>query len=116
MEQKVLEFIAQNQLIKKNTHVLVGVSGGPDSLALLHFLHRHRTLWNIQVHAVTIDHQLRGEASLEDVHYVEKLCEQLNIPCISRQVDVATYKRDEQIGTQMAARTLRYEAFSEEMI
>src|SRR5699024_9594115 len=112
MEQKVLAFLAENQLIKENSRVLVGVSGGPDSLALLHFLHRHQSLLKIKVMAVTVDHQLRGDASIEDVNFVHAFCEKLNIPCITKAVDVPAYKKSHQLGTQMAARTMRYDIYA----
>lgn len=112
MEQKVFAFLAENQLIKENSRVLVGVSGGPDSLALLHFLHRHQSLLKIKVMAVTVDHQLRGDASIEDVNFVHAFCEKLNIPCITKAVDVPAYKKSHQLGTQMAARTMRYDIYA----
>lgn len=115
MEQKVLAFIKENQLIKGNSRVLVGVSGGPDSLALLYFLHRNQSNLNIELSAMTVDHQLRGKTSVEDALFVEAICAQLHIPCMTCSVDVMQYKQDYQIGTQVAARTLRYGAFAEIM-
>lgn len=115
MEQKVLQWIKQNDLIPKNSNVAVGVSGGPDSLSLLHFLHHYRKQLNIKVSAITIDHQLRSDISLEDVKFVEAFCEALNIPCYSRSVSVPKYQKKHALGTQMAARALRYQAFAEVM-
>src|SRR5699024_6542770 len=100
MEQKVLAFMKENELIKENSRVLVGVSGGPDSLALSYFLHRNQSLFHIEVSAMTIDHGLRGEASMDDLRYVEAVCARLGIPCTTHFVDVPKYKGRHQVGTQ----------------
>lgn len=115
MDKKVIHFIKENQLLRKHMKVLVGVSGGPDSLALLYFLHRHRTLFAIEVMAITLDHRLRGVTSGEDVSFVQRVCERLNIYCVSRTLDVPAYMEKHQVGTQLAARTLRYDAYENVM-
>lgn len=115
MEQKVLQWIKQNELIPRNSNVAVGVSGGPDSLSLLHFLHHYRKQLHIKVSAITIDHQLRSDTSEEDIQFVEAFCEAFNIPCYSRSVSVPKYQKKYSLGTQVAARTLRYQAFAEVM-
>jgi tRNA(Ile)-lysidine synthase len=115
MEKKVIRFIKQEELIKAHSKVLVGVSGGPDSMALLHLLHRLQAYLQIEVMALALDHQLRGDVSRADVTYVKNVCERLNIPFISRSLPVATYQKENQLGTQVAARMLRYEAYAREM-
>lgn len=115
MEKKVIRFMKENQLLRKHTKVLVAVSGGPDSLALLYFLHRHRSLFAIDVMALTLDHQLRGDVSREDALFVQRVCEQLSIPCIVRTLDVRAYQEEHREGTQLAARQLRYAAYEEVM-
>lgn len=115
MEKKVLQWMEQNELIPVNSNVAVGVSGGPDSLSLLHFLYRYRKLLQIKVSAITIDHQLRSETSEADVKFVQSFCEALNIPCYSRTVSVPEYQAKHALGTQLAARELRYQAYQEVM-
>ncbi len=115
METKVLDFIIAHQLLSKNSNVLVGVSGGPDSMAILHFLKTRKTEWNLNIFAVTVDHQLRAGDSEEDVKYVQEVCREWDIPFIKAEVDVKTYKYTYKVSTQVAARKLRYDVYAEQM-
>ena len=116
METKAEAFVSKHQLIKKHTTVIVGVSGGPDSVALLHFLLQRKATYHLKLIAVSVDHQLRGEESVADIEYVQQLCKKWDVPFEARQIDVAAYKKTHKVGTQLAARTLRYEVFEEMMI
>lgn len=115
MIEKVQGFIRKHQLLKKNSTVLIGVSGGPDSMALLHFFNTIREDWNLTIVAVSIDHQLRDEESLDDLEYVRQICHQWNIQFVGTSLDVPTYKLEERLGTQAAARKLRYAFFEKQM-
>ncbi|MFD2045558.1 tRNA lysidine(34) synthetase TilS [Ornithinibacillus salinisoli] len=115
MKDEVSAFIKRHALLKKHTTVLVGVSGGPDSMALLHYLYSIQSEWDLHLIALSVDHQLRGEESKEDVQYVAEVCQQWNIEHVSTSVDVPTYKKEKQIGTQLAARIRRYAFFEEQM-
>lgn len=115
MKESVLSFINKNQLIEPNTTILVGVSGGPDSMALLHFLDSIKDEWNINLIALTVDHQLRGEESSEDLRFVEQQCKKRNIKFCGTSVDVPSYKEENHVGTQVAAREMRYQFFFEKM-
>ncbi len=115
MENKVEAFIEKHQLIEKQRRVIVGVSGGPDSMALLHFLWSRRAKYKLDIIAVGVDHQLRAHVSEQDMLYVKKQCKQWNIPFDMSKVDVTSYERKHKVGTQLAARTLRYEVFAEKM-
>lgn len=115
MKESVLSFINKNQLIEPNTTIVVGVSGGPDSMALLHFLNSIKDEWNLKLVALTVDHQLRGEESLADLHFVENVCKKWNIPFCGTSVDVPSYKEEKRVGTQVAAREMRYQFFFEKM-
>ncbi|MFC4558570.1 tRNA lysidine(34) synthetase TilS [Virgibacillus kekensis] len=116
MINEVQAFIEKHKLLKKNSTVLLGVSGGPDSMALLHYFKAIRDNWNLTVIALSADHQLRGAESREDLAYVESICSSWDIKFIGTFLDVSTYKQDRQIGTQVAARELRYNFFKEQMI
>ncbi|MFZ3579246.1 tRNA lysidine(34) synthetase TilS [Virgibacillus sp. DJP39] len=115
MEDSVLTFMKLNGLVKRNTTILVGVSGGPDSMALLYFLHSLKEKWNLKLVALTVDHQLRGEESKDDSRFVKKMCEKWNIEFCGTSLDVPSYKKSNHVGTQVAARELRYQFFSEKM-
>lgn len=115
MEQKVLRFIEKQQLIKQNSTCVVGVSGGPDSMALLHLLYTHRQRFGLRIIVVSIDHSLRAADSEADVAYVRDQCTALEIEFVAVEVDVPTYKREKGLSTQVAARTLRYRAYEEQV-
>ncbi len=110
-----MAFIKEKQLLTMNATVLVGVSGGPDSMALLHFLKSLRKEWQLEIIAISVDHQLRGEESLEDLRYVKEMCMQWDIQFVGTSLDVPTYKETHHLGTQVAARELRYQFFTEQM-
>lgn len=115
MIKKVDEFIKKQQLLRENATVIVGISGGPDSMALLHILHSIRDEWNLKIIAVSADHQLRGDESAADLSYAEHICNEWHIPFYGTSLDVAALKTNKQIGTQVAARELRYAFFEKQM-
>ncbi|MBA4495805.1 tRNA lysidine(34) synthetase TilS [Paenactinomyces guangxiensis] len=103
--------IEQHQLLKQGETVLVGVSGGPDSIALLHGLHQLSPDYGWSLFVIHVNHQLRGKESDEDAHYVEDCCEKWNIPCRIERVDVSGVIAAGGGNKQATARRLRYEAF-----
>ncbi|WP_106495590.1 tRNA lysidine(34) synthetase TilS [Lentibacillus sp. Marseille-P4043] len=115
MREAVISFMKKHQLLKKGKTVLVGVSGGPDSMALLHLLSSIRTEYNLRVVVVSVDHQLRGDESKADLTYVKEMCDKWEIDFYGTSVDVLSYKHSRKIGTEVAARELRYQIFSEQM-
>lgn len=115
MNEVVESFIHKHQLLSPESTVLVAVSGGPDSLALLHFFNLIKKQWRLRVVALSVDHGLRGEESVKDLHYVEDICRKWNIEFVGTSIDVNEYKKKMHIGTQIAARQLRYAFFAEQM-
>src|SRR5699024_12316664 len=107
---EVLSFIERRQLIKGPATVLVGVSGGPDSMALLHFLNQYKNLLNINLIALTVDHQLRGDVSRAEGNYVKDKCEHWTIPFIKKTIDVKSYMTENKVSQQTASRELRSDA------
>lgn len=93
-------------------HVVVAVSGGADSVALLRALQqlKRRRPGRGQIFAAHIHHQLRGAAASEDQRWVEQLCAAGGVTAICRKIDVAQAARREGDGLEAAARRLRYEA------
>ncbi|GAE94212.1 tRNA(Ile)-lysidine synthetase [Gracilibacillus boraciitolerans JCM 21714] len=116
LDDKVLPFIQKHQLLHNGATVLVGgVSGGADSLLLLRYLLSIQQSWQLKIMVVSIDHSLRGAESASDVKYVESVCQEWNVPFTSKKVDVNQRKAALKEGTQVAARSLRYQAFEETM-
>ena len=106
----VVDFIIDNALIAKGDKVGVGVSGGPDSMALLHFLNSISKGAGFTIHAVHVNHNIRATAR-KDAQFVSKYCKQNEIPFTCVNVDVPTFAKQSKMGTEAAGRIKRYEAF-----
>lgn len=92
--------------------VLCCVSGGADSMCLLHFLHSCAPLWGFTVRVCHMDHMTRPN-SADDLHFVAQQCEALGVPFYSRQVDILKWAKEHQLGTEEAGRIVRYQWFEE---
>ena len=109
MHRKVRRYIEKRQLLDDDAKVLVALSGGADSVALLRILTRlgyHCTAAHCNFH-------LRGEESLRDEKFARALCSGLGIGLTVAQFDTATYAKEKKISIEMAARELRYSFFEE---
>ena len=89
-------------------HVLAAVSGGADSVALLVLLGEVSQALSLTVSCAHMEHGIRGQASVEDMRFVQAICERMDIPFYAERADVPAYARDNGIGLEDAARTLRY--------
>jgi len=107
----VVDFIIEKKLITGGDRVGVGVSGGEDSMALLHFLNRLKKPFGIEIVAVNINHNVRPN-SQKDSAFVAKYCKANNIQYVSHNVDVPTFATTQKMGIEQAARIKRYEAFA----
>lgn len=115
MEQKVTRFLEHHKLDLFGKKIVVGVSGGPDSIALLHYLWKMRKKWDLQLTALSVDHQLRGDESKEDLAFVKDICQKWNISFKGVSLNVPTYKETHQLNTQVACRNMRYQFFYQQM-
>ncbi|MBA7559425.1 tRNA(Ile)-lysidine synthase [subsurface metagenome] len=106
--QRVLGFIQENKLVSSQHCLLVAVSGGPDSVCLLHILVKLREELGIRLHVAHLNHQLRGAESEADAHYVADLAHRLDIPASIEQRDVKAFKIQQRISLEEAAREVRY--------
>jgi tRNA(Ile)-lysidine synthase len=86
----------------------VAVSGGPDSTALLHLLHRQARRWPFSLGVAHFDHGLRGAASRADAVFVAELAQTLDLPCHLGRGDVRGYQQEHRVSVQVAARELRH--------
>jgi tRNA(Ile)-lysidine synthase len=116
LEQRVLDFIRREGLISPVTGskriVLVGVSGGPDSVCLLHILNQLKESLGVQLHIAHLNHMLRGASSDADARYVEKLGRSLKIPVNVEAQDVDAYRKEHKLSLEEAAREVRYDFFA----
>ncbi|MDQ0352672.1 tRNA(Ile)-lysidine synthase [Alkalibacillus filiformis] len=111
MKEDVLSFSEQYNLFNQGDHLFLAVSGGIDSMAMLHFFAEIKQHWDLNLTTLTIDHQLRQSESEADTRFVKEQSEALGIPCEVISVDVKGYQKKYQVGVQEAARVLRYDAF-----
>jgi tRNA(Ile)-lysidine synthase len=108
LEQRVLRFIKEKKLINKPRKLLVAVSGGPDSVCLLHILVQLQDKLDIKLHVAHLNHQLRGAESEADAGYVAELAEKLKIPATIGARDVKAYQAQHRASLEEAAREVRY--------
>jgi tRNA(Ile)-lysidine synthase len=115
MEQTMTAFMDKHGLWKENTTILVGVSGGPDSMALLHFLKERKERRGWKLVAISVDHGLRGAESRSDAEFVQEVCDKWGVLSKIVTLDVPAWKISHQQSTQVAAREVRYRYFEEQM-
>ncbi|WP_134702195.1 tRNA lysidine(34) synthetase TilS [Ammoniphilus sp. YIM 78166] len=108
---KLAAVIQEKSLFKSGDRILVGVSGGVDSLALLDALFRLSQKHHWQVFAAHLNHQFRGEEAEEDAHYVQEFCQERGIPCEIGSCNVPELIERTQANPQEAARTARFSFF-----
>lgn len=94
--------------------VLVGVSGGPDSVALLHALLNLAGRFSLRLGVAHLNHCLRGGCSDRDADFVAALARKLNLPCFIEKQNVGEYQRQNKLSLEEAARLIRY-AFLEKI-
>ena len=109
---KVYAFVQENDLFTTPCHLLVGVSGGADSMALLHCL-RSWPDRRPKLSVVHIHHGLRGLDADRDAFHVQKFCEDHGIHYYLRRADVAAIAEEQHISVETAGRHLRYDTFDE---
>lgn len=114
MEEKILEIIKRYNLIENADKIVVGVSGGPDSITLLNVLKNIKEKEIIKFNLVVchINHMIREEA-VSDEKYVEEYCKKNNIEFLAKRIKVEEMAEKEKIGTEEAGRKARYEFFNE---
>ena len=108
LEQRVLRTIKKYGMISPGDHVLAAVSGGADSVAMLHMLHGMREHVAIKLSIAHMDHGIRGEAAQREASFVHELAARLGIACVAEARDVPQYKAASGLSLQEAARNVRY--------
>lgn len=111
--KKLKQTIEKYNMLSFGDHVLVGLSGGPDSVCLLCILNIIKPSYKLKISATYIDHGLRPDDIPKEIEFCKKLCESLNIPFYVQSINVKDFAKKEKISIQEAARILRYAALDQ---
>ena len=114
MKKEVLQTINRHNMLEKGTHVVIGLSGGPDSVCLFNVMRQLSHEKELTLYAVHINHGLRPVAADMDELYVRQICSEAGISCSVHKIDCLAKARDEGITSEEAGRKARYEAFNRE--
>lgn len=107
---RVIDYMSKNKMFKAGEVIGVGVSGGIDSMALLHFLNSIKEDKDIEIVAITVDHELREESAY-DCAFVQSYCKQHGIRCYKFKVDCASISKNKGLTIEEGAREGRYGVF-----
>ncbi|HSH34629.1 tRNA lysidine(34) synthetase TilS [Schnuerera sp.] len=113
MENKVLTIIKENKLIERNDNIVIGLSGGPDSMALLYILLDIKKEIDFNIFIAHVNHGVRGKDALSDEKFVKNLAKKLNLPFYLKRVNMDEYAKEQKISSEEAGRALRYGFFRE---
>ena len=112
MEEKVLKTIKKYELIKSGDNIVLGISGGPDSICMLYILNSLKKDLNFNIYVAHINHMLRENAKLDE-EYVKNTCKKLNIPVYIKHIQLKEIAEKEKRGIEETGRKVRYEFFEE---
>ncbi|TCT13046.1 tRNA(Ile)-lysidine synthase [Natranaerovirga pectinivora] len=113
MEKKILEYILKENLIDEDDHVVIGVSGGADSVCLLHLLHKLQGNINFTLSAAHINHGIRGIDADADEEFVKELCRTLEVPFYSYKINIKEESKRLKVSEEEAGRIVRYNVFNQ---
>ncbi len=112
LKEEVLKTIKTYNLIEKNDKVVIGVSGGPDSICLLHLLYSIKKELGFEIVVAHINHQIRKVADSE-TEYVKDFCKNLGIECFVKKENITELAKKQKKGTEEAGRQVRYDFFED---
>ncbi|GAA0725995.1 tRNA lysidine(34) synthetase TilS [Clostridium malenominatum] len=115
MIEKVIQLIEEKQMISKGDKIIIAVSGGPDSICLLHILWQLKKKYSIELYVAHVNHCLRGEDADKDEDFVRQFCKDYNIDFYSARIQVDEIAKEKKISFETAAREVRYTFFKEVM-
>jgi tRNA(Ile)-lysidine synthase len=110
---RILSAIRKYRMFSGGETILIGLSGGPDSVCLVHILNRLRENLKLDLHAIYIDHRLRPGETEKEISFCRDFCHALSVPFMTKSIEVKTYAAEEKLNKQEAARLLRYRVFEE---
>ena len=105
---KIKKTIQKYRMLEPGDGVVVGVSGGPDSVMLCHVLNRLRDRCGLTLTVAHLNHGIRGAEAARDSRFVERFARGMGLPCVVQEQDVLAYCRERSRSLQEAAREVRY--------
>ena len=114
LESQAAKALVRASFSGKGSLLVVGISGGPDSSALLHCLYRLSHRHGLRLHAAHLNHDFRGEEAEEDARFAAALAAGLGLPATVERRDITEYQKQQRISSfEQAARELRYSFLAE---
>ncbi|MEG6566727.1 tRNA lysidine(34) synthetase TilS [Thermoanaerobacterium saccharolyticum] len=104
--------IKEYKMIEKGDKIVIGVSGGPDSICLLNLLLEIKEKYELKLFVVHVNHMLRGADADSDALFVEEFCKGINIPFFLFKEDVRRHAEERGLSEEAAGREIRYSAFN----
>lgn len=112
LKEEVLKTIKDNNLINEGDKIVIGVSGGPDSICLLHLLNNLKDTLKITIYVAHINHSIREVADME-TKYVQDFCKKIGVECFVKKEDILSLAKKQKKGTEEVGRQVRYSFFDE---
>lgn len=109
----VEETIKKYDMLKPEDSIVVGLSGGPDSICLLHVLLGLRQAWGLKIYAAHLNHQFRGKDADEDALFVKEICREWDVEAFIQVFNVPAYAKEKGLSSEEAGREIRYRLFKE---
>ena len=106
MLNKVKQYIESNRMLRNKEKVVLGVSGGADSVCLFFVLLALRDSYQLELHVVHVNHMIRGEEADADQRYVERICKANKIPFHLVKEDVKKYAKEQHLSEEEAGRNI----------
>ena len=113
LSRRVLYFVREHEMVRAGECLLVGVSGGPDSVCLVHVLAGLAGMLKADLHVAHLNHLLRGAEADADAEYVASLARTLGLPADIERRDASAYRREHGLSLEEAAREVRYSFFAD---
>ena len=106
--QKVKRFMTETGMLQNCSEIILGVSGGPDSMTMLHILNELRDEFGYRLRVVHVNHGIRGKEALRDQQMVEKICSEWKIPCAVYNYDVPALALSWKMGSRPQSSSNRF--------
>lgn len=105
--------VSRYNMLSTGDTVIIALSGGADSVSLLHALNSLKEKYSLDLKAAHMNHNLRGDEALRDENFCRKICEEKGVELFVKSVDINAVAEKEKISTELAGRNERYKFFGE---